>query len=75
MKILDWIEEDGAAFAVSAVAGFLAAIGAWVAAIFVGAKFFRDEWSYGVPLAFGFPAALVGGAAVFVIVFRRLRPR
>jgi hypothetical protein len=51
-----------------------AAVGAAVLTIFVGVWFFRDEWSYGVPLAFGLPAALVAGVAAFIVVFRKLRP-
>jgi ABC-type tungstate transport system substrate-binding protein len=73
MKILDWIQDEGAALAISLVAAFFAAIGAFVLTIFIGARFFRDEWSYGVPLAFGVPAAVVGGVVVFIIVFRKVR--
>ena len=49
------------------------AIGAFALTIFIGARFFRDEWSYGVPLAFGLPAAVAGGVSVFIIVFRKVR--
>ena len=73
MKILDWIQDEGAALAISLVAAFFAAIGAFVLTIFIGARFFRDEWSYGVPLAFGLPMAVIGGVAVFIFVFRKVR--
>jgi len=75
MKILDWIEDEAPVLALSAVAGFSAAVGAAVLTIFVGARFFRDEWTYGIPLAFGLPAALVAGVAAFIAVFRKLRSR
>jgi hypothetical protein len=73
MKIFEWIENEAAALVVSAIAAFVAAIGAWFLTILIGAKFFRDEWSYGVPLLFGLPAALFAGIAAFIVVFRKIR--
>ena len=73
MKILGQIEENMAALVLSTIAAAFAALGAWVLTIFVGAKFFRDEWTYGIPMVFGIPAALIAGVAAFLIVFRKLR--
>jgi hypothetical protein len=73
MGIFESIEENLGALIVATPAAIFAAIGAWLLTIFVGAKFFRDEWSYGIPMAFGIPAALFAGVAVFLIVFRKLR--
>jgi hypothetical protein len=73
MKIIELIEDNAVQFTVAVIAGFFAAIAAWVSTIFAGALFFRDEMSYGFPLAFGVPAAFVGGVSVFALVFRKLR--
>jgi hypothetical protein len=73
MKIVEWIEDEAAALVISAIAAFAAAIGAWFLTIFIGAKFVRDEWSYGVPLLFGLPAALFAGVAAFIVVFGKTR--
>jgi hypothetical protein len=75
MKLLDWIEDEAPVLALSAVVGFFAAAGAAVLTVFVGARFFRDERTYGIPLALGLPAALVTGIAAFIAVFRKLRSR
>ncbi len=73
MGIFERIEENLGALVVATLAAVFAAIGAWLLTIFVGARFFRGEWSYGIPLAFGIPAALIAGVAVFLIVFGKLR--
>ena len=73
MKVVEWIEENLIAVILATIAAVFAAVGAFVSTIFVGAKFFRDEWSYGIPMAFGIPAALVAGVAGFLVVFRKLR--
>jgi hypothetical protein len=73
MKFVEWIEDEVAALAVSAIAAFVAAIGAWFLTIFIGAKFVRDEWGYGVALLFGLPAALFAGVAAFIVVFGKIR--
>ncbi len=72
MRISEWFEDNVAALAVAtAIAGF-ASLGAWIATIFIGAKFFRDEWTYGIPMAFSIPAALLAGVVAFVVIFRKL---
>jgi hypothetical protein len=73
MTILESIRENLGGLIVATIASAFVAFAAWLSIIFIGAKFFRDEWSYGMPLAFGIPAALVGGVAAFLIVFRKLR--
>jgi hypothetical protein len=73
MRGLQWIEDQAAALALSLVGAVLAAMAGLFLIIFVGAKLFRDEWSYGIPLAFGIPVALIAGIATFVIVFRKVR--
>ena len=73
MTILENIRENLGALIVATIAAVFGAFIAWLSTIFIGVKFFRDEWSYGIPLAFGIPAALVGGVAAFLISFRKLR--
>jgi hypothetical protein len=67
-------------FSARALALLIATIGAivgagcaFVSAIFIGAKFFNDEASYGVPLSLGLPIAIVTGAVIFFVVFRKMR--
>ena len=73
MEIHERIEENIVPLVVSALAAVFAALGAWVLTIFIGAKLIRGEWSYGFPLAFGVPVALVAGGVAFLLVFRKLR--
>jgi len=73
MNFLELWEENIGTVLVSLVAAGFAALGACVLTIFIGAKFFRDEWSYGIPLLFGVPAGVVAGVAIFLLVFRKLR--
>jgi hypothetical protein len=73
VNFLELLEENIGALLVSLIAAGFAALGAWVLTIFIGVKFFRDEWSYGIPLLFGVPAGLVAGVATFLVVFRKLR--
>jgi hypothetical protein len=54
MKILQWIEEETAALPVRATGALLAAVGAHILTILLGAQLFRDEWSYGIRLPWGF---------------------
>jgi hypothetical protein len=72
MRVLERLGENLGALVVSVIVAGFASIGAWLLTIFVGAKFFHDELSYGIPLAFGIPAALVAGVTSFVIVFKKL---
>jgi hypothetical protein len=71
MRILERFEENLGALVVSVIVAGFASIGAWFLTIFIGAKFFRDELSYGIPLALGIPAALVAGVTAFIIVFMK----
>jgi hypothetical protein len=73
MRIFDGIQENLGALIVATIAALFGAFAAWLLTILISAKFFRGEWSYGIPLAFGNPAALVAGVAAFLIVFRKLR--
>jgi hypothetical protein len=73
MGISEWIGENLAALIVAGIASVLASGSGWLLTILVGAKFFRDEWTYGIPLLFGIPVALVAGVAAFLVVFRKLR--
>jgi len=73
MGISEWIGENLGALIVAAVASVFASLGGLLLTILVGVKFFRDEWSYGIPLLFGIPVALVAGVAAFLVVFRKLR--
>jgi hypothetical protein len=48
-------------------------IGVFVLIIVIGSKIFSDEWSYGVPLVFDPPIALIVGALTFLGIFRKMR--
>jgi len=61
------------AIVISILVGFVAAIAGAVSTIFIGAKLFSDEWSYGFPLAFGLLVGTVIGVFVFVLICRKLR--
>jgi hypothetical protein len=67
-RIFDNLAEAVIAWAVSAAAAVVVAVGAFVRVAFAGAKFFRDEWSYGIGLAFAFPAMLPAGATTFLLL-------
>jgi hypothetical protein len=73
MEIFRRVEENLGATIVASLSALLAAPLAWLFTIFLGVKGFRDEWTYGFPLAFGIPAAIVVSVGVFVLVFRKLR--
>jgi hypothetical protein len=73
MGISEWIGENLGALIVAAIASVLASFGGWMLTILVGVKFFRDEWSYGIPLLFAVLNALIAGVAAFLLVFRKLR--
>ena len=68
-----WIEDNLAALVISVITAAFVSIAGWLVTIFIGAKLFRDEWTYGVPLAFGIPAAMSMGLVAFVLVFKKLR--
>jgi Na+/glutamate symporter len=73
MKILEWIEEEAGALVVATIAAVLSALGTLLLAIFVGAKFVKSELGAWFGVMPGFPAALIVGIVVFVIVFLRVR--
>jgi hypothetical protein len=73
MKIFDELGESVIALLASAAVALVSAICAWVLVTFIGAKLFRGQMSYGVGLMFGPLAALVGGGAVFIVLFRKFR--
>jgi hypothetical protein len=73
MRPLDDLSAIALALLIATVCAIVAAGCTFVSAIFVGAKFFHDEMSYGVPLALGPPLAIVTGAVVFFFVFRKMR--
>jgi hypothetical protein len=73
MMAFEKLKDSLSALVVSILVGFVAAIAGAVSTIFIGAKLFSDEWSYGFPLAFGLPAGTVIGVLVFVLIYRKLR--
>lgn len=73
MRVVEWIEDNIVALVVAASVGAPAALAGWLCTIFIGAKFFRSEWSYGFPLAFGVPVASLAGGLAFCPIFRKLR--
>jgi hypothetical protein len=73
MKIFDELGESVIALLASAAVALVSAICSWVLVIFIGAKLFPGEMSYGVGLMFGPLAALIVGGAVFIVLFRKIR--
>ena len=58
---------------VSLVAALIAAICMFVLVTFMSARFISGEASYGAGLTLGPLGALIAGAVIFVIVFRKMR--
>ena len=73
MKPFDDFSGRALAALISTVSAVVAAGSAFVSTIFIGAKLFNGEASYGVPLSLGAPIAIITGAAVFFVVFRKMR--
>jgi hypothetical protein len=73
MKLYD----DFAGFAVAILISIFGAIAtagaAFLLTIFIGARFFNDELSYGIPFMFGLPAAIIVGVTAFALIFRKIR--
>jgi hypothetical protein len=57
----------------AAVTAILTAILVFGLALFVGARVFVGESSYGIPMMLGLPAASIAGVLVFIFIFRKLR--
>jgi hypothetical protein len=64
------IRENLGALIVSTIAAVWTAPGAWLLTGLIGAKLFRDEETYGIPMAFGVLVALVASRG-FCPVFRK----
>ena len=75
MEIREWIEEEAGALVVATIAAVFGAIGALLLTIFVGAKLVRGELGAWFGILPGLPVALIVGAMVFVLVFRRVNSR
>lgn len=73
MGLFEKIAELAPPLIVSAIVASMVMVGVFVLTIFIGAKLFSDELSYGVPLALGYPLAFVAGALAFVWLFRKMR--
>jgi hypothetical protein len=73
MKIFDELGESVIALLAAAAAALVSAVCTWFLVIFIGAKLFSGEMSYGVGLLFAAPAALIVGGIVFVVLFREIR--
>ena len=73
MTISQWLDENLGALVVAVIASVFASLGAVLTVIVFSAEFVRGEWSYGIPLAFGLPVAVVAGIVVFLVVFGKLR--
>ncbi len=61
------------AILISTFGAVVTAGGTFLLTIFIGARFFHDELSYGMPLMFGPLVAIAGGVAAFVLIFRKIR--
>ena len=73
MKLFDDFSARALALLISTVSAVVAAGCAFLSTIFIGAKLFNGEMSYGVPLSLGPPIAIITGAVVFFVVFRKMR--
>lgn len=73
MKLFDDFSAVALALLISTVSAIVAAGCAFVSTIFIGAKFFHGEISYGVPLSLGLPIAIIAAAVAFFVVFRKMR--
>jgi hypothetical protein len=73
MKVFDELGESVIALLAAAAVALVSAICTWLLVIFIGAKLFSGEMSYGVSLLFALPAALIVGGAVFIVLFRKIR--
>jgi hypothetical protein len=73
MKLFEESQDLVIPVVLSGIAAILAAIAGFVMTIFIGAKLFSGEMSYGISLLFCLPVALVSGVAVFITIFRKLR--
>jgi hypothetical protein len=73
VNLFEGIEDLVIPVVLSAIAAILAAIAGFVLTIFIGARFFPGEMSYGIPLSLGVPSALVSGVVAFVAIFQKLR--
>ena len=72
MRPFDDFSARTLALLIATVCAIVVAGCAFVSVIFVGAKFFHDEMSYGVPLALGPAISIVTGAVIFFFVFRKM---
>jgi hypothetical protein len=70
---LDRTRELAVPLVVSALAACFIMIGVFLLIIAIGSAILSDEWSYGVPLVFGPPIALIVGALTFLGIFRKMR--
>lgn len=73
MKLYDNFSGLAVAIIISTIGAIVAAASAFVLIMFVGAKLFNDELSYGIPLAFGPPVTIITSIVVFVVIFRKIR--
>jgi len=63
MKLYNDFSGIAVAIIISTIGAIVAAASAFVLIMFVGARLFNDELSYGIPLAF----------VVFVVIFQKIR--
>jgi hypothetical protein len=73
MKPFDDFSARTLAVIISALSAAVAAGCSFFLTVFIGAKVFNGEISYGIPLSVGPPIAILAGAVVFFAVFRKMR--
>jgi hypothetical protein len=73
MKPFDDFSARTLAVLISVMSAAAAAGCAFFLTVFIGAKFFNGEMSYGIPLSLGPPIAILAGAVAFFVVFRKMR--
>jgi hypothetical protein len=73
MDLFDNFGETILAVVMAAAAAVLSALATEVAVIWIGARLFKGESSYGFGLSVGPPLAIAAGIAIFIWVFRKMR--
>lgn len=73
MEFLESCGRHAVALTISLAGALFSALSAFVLIAFIGAKVFRSEAGYGFGLGFGPLAAVLTGAVMFVVIFRKIR--
>ena len=73
MRPFEDVGEKTVAFIVAIAAAVISMIVTFVGVLFLGARLFSGEASYGFGLAYGPVVSLITGAITFVLAYRKIR--